>query len=166
MPTTPTAVAATKGFRGVAQDFLAPELRALSERIQGFENLNKERFNNVDRQFVDVNRRIDDLKESMDRQFVDVNRRIDELKESMDRQFGDVNRRIDELKESTDRRFDAIDKRLDGIEMKQAAMAKDIADLPKAFSTSIDRLIHEMNVSNRLAVLERQNVNPTDLHAS
>jgi predicted nucleic acid-binding Zn-ribbon protein len=157
MPTTTTAVATTKGFRGVAQDFLAPELRALSERIQGFENLNKERFNNVDRQFVDVNRRIDELKESMDRQFVDVNRRIDELKESMDRQFGDVNRRIDELKESSERRFDSIDR-------KQEAMAKDIADLPQAIATSIDRLIHEMNVSNRLALLERQNASTTDLH--
>jgi hypothetical protein len=67
-----------------------------------------------------------------------VNRRIDESKEDMGRQFADMNRRFDELKQDSDRRFDA--------------MAKDIAAIP----FHIDRLIHEMNISNRLAVIERQ----------
>jgi len=138
-----TAVAATKGIRGVAQDFLAPELRALVERIQGFENLNKERFNDVDRQFAelkentdlqfqivnrqfqDVNRRFDEMKADTDRRFnemkADFDRRFNDMKEDFDRRFNDMkedfDRRFNEMKESNDRQFQGLNRRLD--EMKE-----------------------------------------------
>ncbi len=128
----------------MAQDFLAPELRALAERIQGFENLNKERFNDVDRQFADlkensdfqfqvVNRRLDELKEDIDRRFNEmkadtdrqfqlVNLRLDELKADTDRRFNemkaDTDRRFNEMKADTDRQFQAVNRRLD--EMKES----------------------------------------------
>jgi hypothetical protein len=53
----------------------------------------------------------------------------------------------------TDRRFEGVNNRLDG-------MAKDIAAMPGAIGVHIGRLIHEMNMSIRLAVIERQSLNP------
>jgi hypothetical protein len=124
------AIAATKGLRGVAQDFLAPELRALAERIQGFENLNKGRFDNVDDRF-----------DRIDQRFNEVERRLSEMKV-------DGDRRLSEFRAETDRRFSLLETRMEKLEAE-------IATMPDRIGLHIDRLVSALDLSNRLAAIER-----------
>ncbi len=102
------AAAATKGLRGVAQGFLAPELRALTERVQGFENLNKSRFDDVNRRFAALEMRMDRLEARMDR-----------------------------------------------LEQRMERLEAEIVAMPDKIGLHIDRLISSLDLSNRLAAVER-----------
>ena len=58
-------MSAPKDFRELAQDFLAPELRAINARLDGMEKLNEVRFDNVKQEFEQSHQRIESLRKEM-----------------------------------------------------------------------------------------------------
>ena len=87
---------------------------------QGFAHAAKERENIL----VQLNQRLDDMKESVNKRFDGVNQRFDsvnqrfdgvnqrfgDLTESMNQRFDRVNQRFDDMKESVSQRFDTLEK--------------------------------------------------------
>jgi len=81
--------------------YVASELRALGQQIVALKESMDERFDRVDNRFTQVDRRIDELKESMEGRFVQVDKRIDEFKESVDKRFDKVDKRFDKYDANT-----------------------------------------------------------------
>lgn len=127
------AASGAKGFRGVAQDFLAPELRALTERVHALEK-------SVDQRFESLEKLVDLRFDQVDQRFALI-----------DQRFAQVDQRFTQLEKSIDQRFEKLEARMDRLEGKIDAM-------PTQFSQSIDRLIAALDVSNRLASIESRNI--------
>ena len=75
--------------RKVMQDFLAPELRAISARLDALE----QRFGVVDKRFDSVDKRIDGVDKRFDR---------------VDKRFDAVDGRFDEVERKAEKRHDQI----------------------------------------------------------
>jgi archaellum component FlaC len=101
--------------RQVVQDFVAPELRALSARLDAVEKqLDRvdKRFDNVDKRFDDVNKEFDDVYKKFD----DVNKRFDDVERRAEQ-------RHQELLRHMDQRLDDL-----GLLLRKALEVKDLAD--------------------------------------
>lgn len=75
--------------RKVMQDFLAPELRAISTRLDALE----QRFGAVDKRFDGVDKRIDGVDKRFDRvdkRFDGIDGRFDEVERRAEKRHGEV----------------------------------------------------------------------------
>lgn len=73
----------------------------------------------IDRQFSELNQRIDKLDEKMDRQYAELNQKIDKLDEKMDRQYAELNQKLSDVTgdvKALSEQVKGIDKRLETLE--------------------------------------------------
>lgn len=82
-------------YQQAREDYLAAELRRLEEaishsadRIQDFRSVMEQRFQDVDRRFVEQRTYID-------RRFDEVDRRFNDVERQMDRRFSDIKEHIE-----------------------------------------------------------------------
>jgi tetrahydromethanopterin S-methyltransferase subunit G len=78
------------------------------------------------RRFESIEKRIDDLKGYVDK-------RVNDLKESVDKRFESIEKRIDDLKGYVDKRFESIEKRIDLVYSEVSSIKTDIIKLMKEY---------------------------------
>jgi tetrahydromethanopterin S-methyltransferase subunit G len=79
-----------------------------------------------ERRFESIEKRIDDLKGYVDK-------RVNDLKESVDKRFESIEKRIDDLKGYVDKRFESIEKRIDLVYSEVSSIKTDIIKLMKEY---------------------------------
>jgi tetrahydromethanopterin S-methyltransferase subunit G len=109
---------------------------------------NERRFESIEKRIDDlkgyVDKRVNDLKESVDKRFESIEKRIDDLKgyvdkrvndlkESVDKRFESIEKRIDDLKGYVDKRFESIEKRIDLVYSEVSSIKTDIIKLMKEY---------------------------------
>jgi hypothetical protein len=112
--------------RKVLQDFVAPELRAISVRLDVLEKRFEERFQLSEKRF--------------DERFQHLEKRFDEKLEASEKRLG--------------QRIDFLDKRLDGLEQKIDHVDRRAEKRHDEVMSSIKQLINFSLLEQRLARLE------------
>jgi len=97
--------------RQVLQDFLAPELRAITARLDAIEKVMDARFKEVDSRFKEMDSRFEALDARFDSKFNEVFVRIQVLQETVDRNDSAQKQLISSLTQQFQ-----FDKRLSDIE--------------------------------------------------
>jgi len=114
--------------RKLVQDFLAPELKEISVRLDSIEILNLERFKESGRRFdaqealnaerfKDIGRRFEAQEALNVERFKNIDRRFEE----MDRRFIEIDRRFDRAEERANERLDLI--------LTKLAVVSDVTEL-------------------------------------
>jgi predicted nuclease with TOPRIM domain len=92
--------------RQVIQDFLAPELRAMSVRFDALEKIMEARFKEMDSRFEEMDSRfkeIDSRFKEIDSRFKEIDSRFNQADERFNSRFNEVVLRIQTLQETVDR---------------------------------------------------------------
>ncbi len=89
----------------------------------------------IDRQFSELNQRIDKLDEKMNRQYAELNQKIDKLDEKMDRQYAELNQKIDKLDEKMDRQYAELNQKISDVTGDVKALSEQVKGIDKRLET-------------------------------
>ena len=95
--------------RKLVQDFLAPELRAISVRVEALEKKVDEVDGRAEKRHVVALAKIDDVERRAEKRHAEVLGIIGDLERRTDKRFEQVDKRFEQV----DKRFEQVDKRFE-----------------------------------------------------
>ncbi len=109
--------------RKLVQDFLAPELRAISVRVEALEKKVDEVDGRAEKRHVVALAKIDDVERRTEKRHAEILGVIGDLERRTDKRFEQMDKRFEQM----DKRFEQIDKRFE--------------QMDKHFDTRFDQLL-------------------------
>ena len=123
--------------RKLVQDFLAPELRAISVRVEALEKKVDEVDGRAEKRHVVALAKIDDVERRAEKRHAEVLGIIGDLERRTDKRFEQVDKRFEQV----DKRFEQIDKRFEQVDKRFEQVDKRFEQMGAHFDTRFDQLL-------------------------
>ncbi len=127
--------------RKLMQDFLAPELRAISVRVEALEKKVDEVDGRAEKRHVVALAKIDDVDRRTDKRHAEILGIIGDLERRTDKRFAEVLGTIGDLERRTDKRFEHVDKHFEQMDKRFEQMDKRFEQMDKHIDARFDQLL-------------------------
>ena len=154
-------------IREAIKELILPEFGVLKEEIRELKGRQEEfglRLGDVNQHLLELNRRIDAVREELTARIDETNKRIDAVREELTARIDETNKRIDETNkridavreeltariDETNRRIDETNTRIDNLTLEVGALKAEVRDLKSRQEAIADILARLQRLENKV----------------